>query len=149
VLTFRAADTRREHGWCVLIRTLVFEVEQNVDIGLEIDEYEDVCRHILCLDDGSPCATARWRRYSPGTVKIERVAVLKNWRGRLVGSALMNHVMSDALDNDPACRGFRLDAQQYAVPFYEKLGFHVVSEPFLDANIIHYAMEKSGPSLSG
>jgi predicted GNAT family N-acyltransferase len=35
-----------------------------------------------------------------------------------------------------------LDAQEYAVPFYEKLGFRISGEPFLDANIIHYAMEK-------
>jgi predicted GNAT family N-acyltransferase len=145
VLTFRAADTKFDHGWCVLIRTLAFEVELNVDIGLEIDEYEDDCRHILCLDDGKPCATARWRHYKPGIVKIERVAVLKCRRGRNVGSALMKHVMSDALEHAPACLGFRLDAQEYAVPFYQKLGFRIVSEPFLDANIIHYTMEKSGP----
>jgi predicted GNAT family N-acyltransferase len=144
VLTFRAAETRYDHGWCVLIRTLVFVAEMNVDVALEIDEYENDCRHILGLDDGEPCATARWRRYKPGTAKIERVAVLKSRRGRHVGSALMKHVMSDALHNDPACAGFRLDAQQYAVPFYEKLGFHIVSEPFLDAGIIHRTMEKSG-----
>jgi predicted GNAT family N-acyltransferase len=145
VLTFRVADTKYDHGWCVLIRTVAFVVEMNVDITLEIDEYENDCRHILCLDDDRPCATARWRCYKPGVVKIERVAVLKSWRGRNVGCALMKHVMSDALDNEPACAGFRLDAQQYAVPFYQKLGFRIVSEPFLDAGIIHYAMEKSGP----
>jgi predicted GNAT family N-acyltransferase len=118
VLTFRVADTKYDHGWCVLIRTVAFVVEMNVDITLEIDEYENDCRHILCLDDDRPCATARWRRYKPGTAKIERVAVLKSWRGQHVGSSLMTHVKSDALDNDPACLGFRLDAQQYAVPFY-------------------------------
>jgi len=142
MLTFRVADTKFDHGWCVLIRTLAFEMELNVDIGFEIDEYEDNSRHILCLDDGRPCATARWRRYKLGTAKIERVAVLKNWRGQHVGSAVMKHIMSDALDNDPACLGFRLDAQEYAVPFYERLGFRVVGEPFLDAGIIHYAMER-------
>lgn len=147
MLTFRAADTKHDHGWCILIRTLAFEVELNVDIGLEIDAYEDGCRHILGLDDDQPCATARWRRYKAGAVKIERVAVLKSWRGRHVGSALMKHVMSDALDSEPACAGFRLDAQEYAVPFYQKLGFRVVGEPFLDANIIHYAMERSATAI--
>jgi predicted GNAT family N-acyltransferase len=126
----------------VSIRTLAFVVEMNIDVGLDIDEYEDDCRHILCLDDDTPCATARWRRYRPDTVKIERVAVLKGWRGRNVGRALMTHVMSDAMDDDPLCHVFRLDAQQYTVPFYEKLGFRAVSEPFLEANIIHRTMEK-------
>ena len=148
MLTFRAADTKYDHGWCVLIRTLAFEVELNVDLVLEIDEYEDDSRHILCLDDDRPCATARWRHYRPGIVKIERVAVLRSWRGKNVGSALMKYVMSDALANGPSCLGFRLDSQEYAVLFYEKLGFHVVGEPFFDANIIHYAMEKSRPDRS-
>ncbi len=143
MVTFRAADTKYDHGWCVLIRTLAFEVELNVDIALEIDEYEDDCRHVLCLDNNRPCATARWRRYQPGIVKIERVAVLKSWRGKDVGSALMKYAMSDALDSGSDCLGFLVEAHQYAVPFYQKLGFHVVGEPFLEANIIHYTMEKS------
>jgi predicted GNAT family N-acyltransferase len=148
MLTFRAANTKYDHGWCVLIRTLAFEVELNVDIALEIDEHEDDCRHILCLDDNRPCATARWRHYRPGIIKIERVAVLKDWRGKNVGSALMKYLMSDALANSKNDLGFRLDAQEYAVPFYEKLGFRISGEPFLDANIIHYAMEKSEPDRS-
>jgi predicted GNAT family N-acyltransferase len=60
----------------------------------------------------------------------------------------MKHVMSDALDNGSDCLGFLLEAQEYAVPFYEKLGFHIVSQPFLEANIIHYTMEKSAPDRS-
>ncbi len=55
----------------------------------------------------------------------------------------MKYAMSDALDSGSDCLGFLVEAQQYAVPFYEKLGFHVVGEPFLEANIIHYTMEKS------
>jgi predicted GNAT family N-acyltransferase len=144
MLTFRAANTKYDHGWCVLIRTLAFEVELNVDIALEIDEYEDNCRHILCLDNNRPCATARWRSYRAGIVKIERVAVLRSWRGKNVGNALMKYVMSDALDHSD-CLGFLVEAQEYAVPFYEKLGFRVVGEPFLDANITHCRMEKAAP----
>jgi predicted GNAT family N-acyltransferase len=53
--------------------------------------------------------------------------------------------MSDALDNCSDCLGFLLNAQEYVVPFYEKLGFRVVGEPFLEANIIHYTMERSAP----
>jgi hypothetical protein len=38
---------------------LVFEVEQHVDIHLEVDEHEEVCRHILGLDGPTPVAAAR------------------------------------------------------------------------------------------
>src|SRR5258705_4163341 len=129
MLTFRLANTKYDRGWCVLIRTLAFEVELNVDIALEIDEYEDDCRHILCLDNNRPCATARWRRYRPGIVKIERVAVLRGWRRRNVGSALMKHVMSDALENSCDCLSIAVEAQGLAVPVYEMIGLRLLKPP--------------------
>src|SRR6186713_1623629 len=86
MIIFRVAETKHDHGWCVAIRTLVFEVEQHVDIGLEVDQHEDACRHILGIDDRIPFAAARWRIYKPGVAKIERVAVLKAWRGQNLGT---------------------------------------------------------------
>ena len=35
-----------------------------------------------------------------------------------------------------------LNAQSYAVPFYEKLGYVITSPEFMDADIPHRAMEK-------
>ena len=35
-----------------------------------------------------------------------------------------------------------LNAQSYAVPFYEKLGYVVTSPEFMDADMPHRAMEK-------
>ena len=143
MIIFRQAETKHDHGWCVAIRTLVFEVEQGVDIGLEVDEHEDACRHILGLEDRKPFAAARWRRYAPGVAKIERVALLKPWRGRKLGAALVEAVISDIESAGPGFNTLRLEAQDYSIPFYEKIGFAVVSEGFLDANIPHHAMERA------
>src|SRR5262245_13422439 len=104
MIIFRVAETKRDHGWCVAIRTLVFEVEQHIDIGLEVDQHEDACRHILGIDDRIPFGAARWRIYKPGVAKIERVAILKAWRGRNLGTALMNAVITD---NKSACPTFK------------------------------------------
>jgi predicted GNAT family N-acyltransferase len=142
MIIFRLAETKRDHGRCIAIRTLVFEVEQGVDLDLEVDEHEDTCRHILGLDDRKPFAAARWRRYRPGVAKIERVAVLKPWRGRNLGAALVEAVISDIKSAATGLETLRLEAQDYTIPFYEKLGFAVVSEGFLDANIPHHAMER-------
>jgi predicted GNAT family N-acyltransferase len=142
MITFRVAETRHDHGLCVAIRTLVFEVEQGVDIAIEVDVNEDTCRHILGLDDARPFAAARWRHYGPGVAKIERVAVLKPWRGRDLGTALVQAVIADIKDADAGCNTLRLEAQDYTIPFYAKMGFIVVSEGFLDANIPHHAMER-------
>ena len=36
-----------------------------------------------------------------------------------------------------------LNAQSYAIPFYEKIGYIITSPEFMDADIPHRAMEKT------
>jgi predicted GNAT family N-acyltransferase len=139
---FRVAESRHDHGCGIVVRTLVFEVEQHVDIHLEVDEHEEVCRHIPGVDGPTPVAAARWRIYQPGVAKIERVAVLTAWRGRNLGTALMDAVISDIRSADPDLKILRLEAQDTAIPFYEKMGFAVVGSGFLQAGFPHHAMER-------
>ena len=129
MIIFQVAETKHDHGWCVAIRTLVFEVEQHVDIGLEVDQHEDACRHILGIDDRIPFAAARWRIYKPGVAKIERVAVLKAWRGRNLGTALMDAVISDIKSADPHFKTLRIEAQDYTIVLQEN-GIHCCRRRF-------------------
>ena len=141
MIIFRVAETKHDHGWCVAIRTLVFEVEQHVDIGLEVDQHEDACRHILGIDDRIPFGAARWRIYKPGVAKIERVAVLKAWRGPHQ-QRLWTRSYPTSKAPAPNFKTLRIEAQDYTIPFYEKMGFTVVGDGFLEANIPHHAMKK-------
>jgi predicted GNAT family N-acyltransferase len=143
MIIFRVAETKVDYGCCIVVRTLVFEVEQHVASHLEVDEHEDACRHILGVDDGRPVAAARWRIYKPGVAKIERVAVLKAWRGSKLGTTLMEAVMADIKNTAPDLKILRLEAQDHAIAFYDKMGFAVVGEGFLEAGIPHHAMERS------
>jgi predicted GNAT family N-acyltransferase len=142
MIVFRLAETRADHGRCIVVRTLVFEVEQGVANEIEIDQHEDACRHILGMDDDNPIAAARWRVYRPGVAKIERVAILKPWRARNLGTALMQATISDIKHAAPELETLRLEAQDSAIAFYEKIGFAVVGDGFLQANIPHHAMER-------
>ena len=121
MIIFRLAETKHDHGRCIAIRTLVFEVEQGVDLDLEVDEHEDACHHILGIEDRHPFAAARWRRYRHGVAKIERVAVLKPWRGRNLGAALVEAVISDIRGAATGLETLRIEAQDYTIPFYERL----------------------------
>lgn len=142
MIVFRLAESRQDYGWCVAIRTLVFAVEQHVDLALDVDAHEDGCRHFIGLDEGRPFATARWRVYAPAVAKVERVAVLKEWRGQGHGAALMAAVMADIRAVAPQCTTIRLGSQDEAIPFYEKLGFIVAGEGYMDAGIAHHRMER-------
>ena len=142
-LVFRLADNKTDFARCVFLRGIVFGAGQNIAVNDEIDDLEETCRHVLGLDDGQPCATARWRVYKPGVGKIERVAVHPGWQGRGIGLALMEAVAADIKAIMPDCTRLRLGAQDYAIPFYQRLGFEVEGEGFMDAGIPHHWMEKA------
>lgn len=117
------------------IRRGVFVDEQGVPEELEWDVQDQTAIHFLaCLQNGRPVATARLQLDG----KVGRMAVLKPWRRRGIGSAVMKQVIREA-----AHRKMRLHlhAQRSAIAFYRRFGFHVVGEPFDEAGIAHVRMQ--------
>jgi predicted GNAT family N-acyltransferase len=129
---------------CFRIRKEVFVEEQGVPEDLEIDEFDaspESCHHVLVMDGEQPIAAARWRPYGEKTAKLQRVAVLKAWRGQGVGKALILAMEQHA--RELGYEASVLDGQCQAEPFYRKLGYSVISEePFYDAGILHVRMKK-------
>lgn len=129
------------------IRDRVFIDEQEVSPEEEFDEYEQASRHFLALLNGKPAGTARWRQTEKG-VKLERFAVLKEYRKYGVGMALVKEVLADVLAEIPEPKLIYLHAQSHAISFYEKCGFVAVGEEFSEANILHRKMYHPGFSTS-
>ncbi|CAM3785394.1 GNAT family N-acetyltransferase [Marinicrinis lubricantis] len=139
-----AVTTQEQLQQCLNIRKAVFVEEQNVPLELEVDEYDEspnACSHILIRSAGENAATGRHKPYDSETAKMQRIAVLKLYRGTGLGRILL-----EALEQSAREQGFRaakLDAQLQARAFYEKCGYEVVSEDvFLDAGIPHVTMKK-------
>ncbi|GBG84821.1 hypothetical protein CBR_g39197 [Chara braunii] len=114
------------------VRTEVFVVEQNVAPDEEWDGVDERCVHVLACDGlDRPIGTGRLLPDG----KIGRMAVVKSWRGRGVGSGILQLLMNEA-----RTRGHKeveVAAQTQAIPFYEKFGFIAYGEEFLDANMPH------------
>lgn len=128
---------------CLAIRRTVFVAEQGVPLALEIDAHDATCAHLLATVGGQPVGTLRWRPYRDGAVKIERVAVLRPWRGRRIGRALMTRLLDD-LDAARVAASV-LDAQLEAIAFYERLGYVATGQTFMDAGIAHRHMRRPRP----
>ena len=118
------------------IRTKVFVEEQLVDPGLEY-EFEEQGNFYLLYFENIPIATARWRETEKG-IKLERFAMLKEYRNQGLGGKLLNAVMDDVL---PLNMNIYLHSQINAVTYYERVGFVKKGDIFLEANIKHYLME--------
>ncbi|QGZ30898.1 GNAT family N-acetyltransferase [Stutzerimonas stutzeri] len=130
----RIADWQQDNADLRRIRETVFIAEQSVPPELEWDADDAEAVHFLALESGYPIGTARLLNDG----HIGRVSVLRDWRGMNVGGALMKAVIEEA-----ERRGLteqRLTAQVHATAFYERLGFEVISEEFLEAGLPHVDM---------
>lgn len=125
------------------IRKEVFVEEQHVPIEEEIDTYDTLdgeCEHVLLTKDGQAVGTGRVRLVDDYG-KIQRVAIRLTERKHGYGKVIIQK-----LEELAAARGAtkaKLDAQVHAIGFYEKLGYTVQSDVFMDAGIEHVLMTKS------
>lgn len=120
------------------IRDKVFVEEQHCPSDLE-HEHDDTSVHFLATYNGTPAAAARWRKTDLG-YKLERFAVLKEFRRKGIAQALIAAVLADL----PAEASYiYLNAQVDAVPVYEKAGFSKTGPQFEEAGIQHFKMIKN------
>lgn len=126
------------------VRGTVFIDEQGVPAEIERDRLDPQCLHVLArASDGTPVGTGR---LTPDR-RIGRMAVLREWRGRGVGEAMLA-----ALVDAARALGWpevRLHAQAGAIAFYRRLGFLPVGPRFEEAGIEHQTMARAlaGPGL--
>ena len=137
----KLADTTIEKEHAFEVRKTVFVEEQGVPMHIEWDDYDDSATHFVGYDLERPIAAGRVREIESDVGKIERVCVLPEHRGQHVGVLMMNRMEEYA--RTAGLFVLKLNAQSYAIPFYEKLGYTVSSPEFMDAGIPHRAMEKT------
>lgn len=130
----RIADWQKDNTDIRRIRESVFIAEQAVPPELEWDDDDTGAVHFLAFAGRRAVATARLLRDG----HIGRVAVLKDWRGLKIGYALMHAAIAEA--EHRGLRRLVLSAQVHATPFYERLGFLIVSDEYLEAGIPHVEM---------
>ena len=116
------------------IRRKVFIDEQHVPEQLEWDEDDDDATHFLARIGNRNVACARLTADG----KIGRMAVLEQYRNQGIGQRLLQQVIAHA--RDEAYPTLYMHAQASAMGFYEKAGFTVSGEPFMEAGIPHREM---------
>jgi predicted GNAT family N-acyltransferase len=139
-LLLRVAELPQDLPQIHKIRYLVFQIEQGVDPTLEFDGNDHQSEHILAYLNRKPVGSARMRLLNPTTLKVERVAVLEEFRGQGIGRKLMEFLLNFAAERQIA--QIVINAQVSVREFYEKLGFIAEGDSFEEAGISHIRMRK-------
>jgi len=76
----------------------------------------------------------------PGTVRLRQMAVLNDLQGKGIGRALMN--FAENLARDSGYKILSMHARKNSIGFYEKMGYNIKGDEFVEITIPHYLMEK-------
>jgi predicted GNAT family N-acyltransferase len=138
---FKSVSTAAELRNAFSVRQLVFVEEQQIAKEEEYDGLDDTAVHFIALKGEQVIGTARLRFPSPEYGKIERMAVLKQFRRRGIGKGLL-----DCIEKELKKRQITrivLHAQTVAVPFFRACGIIENGPVFLEAGIEHVNMSKN------
>lgn len=122
----------------------VFEIREKVFVEEQEDTIEDEffstdeknVNHFLLLKDNVPIGTLRYRELANKTFKIERVALLKEYRHKgYMKLALVKLIDLIKKKNTPCT--ITLNGQYDLLNYYRSLGFKEEGDIFIEANIKH------------
>lgn len=119
------------------VRAQIFVVEQNCAYQ-DIDDVDYRSLHIFCESESRVTAYLRAFYKDEQTVQIGRVLTVTHGQG--LGGELLKNAIRIIKEKMKPKRIF-IEAQSYAVGFYEREGFGICSEEFLEDGIPHIAME--------
>ena len=118
-------------------RAQVFLLEQQI-VCQDMDDVDYRAWHVFFRDGEGIKAYLRAYEKDAETAQIGRV--LTTVRGKGYGADVMRAGIETARDI-MGKTVLRIEAQTHAIGFYEKLGFAVTSEEFLDVGIPHVEMK--------
>ena len=123
------------------IREKVFTDEQG--FTTEFDETDETAVHLVLFDEGgTPVATCRiFRDSGQDCYVVGRLAVIKEYRGKKLGSVLLNEAERYVKENGG--KRIVLHAQQRVTEFYKKAGFTEFGEVEYEDGCPHIQMGKN------
>lgn len=120
-------------------RAKVFVNEQKI-IYVDADNIDKKALHLFLWDNGEVLAYMRaFLEDDNNAVKIGRVLTVRHGKG--IGRQLLEKSIPE-IKKHFSCNKIYMDSQKSVVGFYEKFGFKVTSDEFLEEGIVHLKMER-------
>ena len=139
-LSFKITANDTELKEAFGVRKRVFVEEQGISEDLEFDNRDREALHVIVTDAERVIGTARVIFLTANQAKLERMAVLRPFRRRGIGSRIISF-LNEELKNRQV-EQVVLHARYAVVAFYKSCGFEELGLPFVEAGINHIKMQK-------
>ncbi len=138
MLNFKITKGKNDFKDIEFIRQTVFIDEQKF-----IDEFDDIdntAYHVVGYKSDKPIVCARFFRDGNNEYYIGRIAVLKEFRGKGLGSEIVEFCENEIKKLGE--KSVSLSAQLRASDFYKKMNFNTTGEVYMDEHVEHIKMTK-------
>ena len=136
-LEIRPIKNKRELEQVIEIRKQVFVKGQDVPLDLEVDGLDTKADHMIVYFNDLPIGCARIRT-NDDIAKLERIAILEEYRNRGFGKQLTRYLINYCKNKD--YKEIYMHSQTYVSDFYKKFGFRKQGKTFFEASIKHVEM---------
>ena len=136
-IKIKRANNNAEYEICLDIQREVFIKEQGISEKIVIDDKSGNSAYVYAIFEEKNVGAARYRTTDFG-IKLERFAVLKEFRKKGIGRSLVQFLCKK-LDKDEI---IYLHAQESVIGFYSRYGFEKFGKMFFEAGIRHWKMIK-------
>ncbi len=106
------------------------------------EELEKEKNNVLlgCFDDDVLEGCCMLVETNPSEVRLRQMAVLSGLQGKGIGRVLV--LFAENVARDRRHKKILMHSRLSSIPFFEKLGYHVKGDPFVELTIEHVVMEK-------
>jgi predicted GNAT family N-acyltransferase len=139
VIEVRPANGPAEIEAALDLRYRVFCDEQGVTLEADQDGRDPEALHIVAFDGARMVGTCRLL-FDDGVARLGRMAVEPDARGRGIGATILEEAERES--RAAGAKRIRLHAQTVARSLYERGGFEVEGQEFMEEGIAHVTMEK-------
>jgi len=96
--------------------------------------------HIASFEDDELLGCCMLVEVNRNTLQLRQMAVKDNLQRKGIGASII--YFAEKLSKDKGYKKIMMHARDSAIGFYEKFGYIVKGEPFIEVNVPHHVMEK-------
>jgi len=134
-------DHGSEEYWQVIqLRYTILREPLALNFSKEELEGEKENIHIAAYEDDELLGCCMLTKVDKQTLQLRQMAVKNNLQRKGVGASILR--FAENISKDKGFKKIIMHARDTAAGFYEKLGYKIKGEQFIEVNVPHHVMEK-------